>query len=141
MSLAILFLSLFVVVLVQTLLSCNNNFAWISASFSKCDFNDELLIFMVAGMCCLSFLFFKKKFSPITFVILAANLFADVLLVCSPLYALRRLRLPKDQRRLIFACFAGSALMSLACITTTVFQFLSLSWKEMRIISGYLEVS
>jgi len=29
--------------------------------------------------------------------------------------------------------------MSLACITTTVFQFLPETWKQMRIISPYLE--
>jgi hypothetical protein len=38
----------------------------------------------------------------------------------------------------------GSALVSLACIVTTVFQFVPTSWEptaEIRIILGYLEVS
>jgi len=120
-SLVILFLFLFIAVVIQTVLFCTNDTAWISYSFIKCDFHGELLFFL-----------------------LSANLFSDFLLVFSPLYVLRRLRLPDSQRRLIFSCFMGSALVSLACIVTTVFQFVPTSRKgtgEIRIILGYLEGS
>jgi hypothetical protein len=136
-SLAIMFLCIFIAVLIQAL-SCNNDFAWTTTSFSQCDSHGELIIFLVIGMCYLSFFSLCLVFN----VVFVANLFADFLLVFSPLYALRRLRLPTHERRLIFACFAGSAFMSLACITTTVFQFLPApQWAELRIITAYLEVS
>jgi len=120
-SLVILFLFLLIAILIQTILFCTNDSAWISSSFLQCDFHGEVLIFLISS-----------------------NLFSDVLLVFSPLYVLRRLRLPENQRRLIFFCFMGSALMSLACIVTTAFQFVPSSWKttiEIRIVLGYLEGS
>ena len=74
---------------------------------------------------------------------LVANLLSDAVLVFSPLYVLRRLRLPDNQRRLIFSCFMGSAFVSLACIMTAVFQFVQAPWNangQIRVILGYIEV-
>lgn len=103
--------------------------------------NFFISLFRVSGF----FLLFNGlSFLSNNFLILVANLLSDFLLVFSPLYVLRRLRLPENQRRLIFSCLMGSALVSLACIVTTVFQFVPTSWEptvEIRVIIGYLEVS
>jgi len=120
-SLAILFLLLFIAILLQTILFCTNDSAWITSSFVQCDFHGELLYFLIS-----------------------ANLLSDVVLVFSPLYVLRRLRLPDNQRRLIFSCFMGSAFMSLACIITAVFQFVQTPGNttgQVRVLFGYIEAS
>ena len=48
-SLAILFLILFVAILIQTILFCTNNSVWMTGSFVKCDFHGELLYFLISG--------------------------------------------------------------------------------------------
>ena len=89
------------------------------------------------------YLSFLREIHFNNFLVLVANVLSDAVLVCSPLYVLRRLRLPDNQKRLIFTCFMGSALVSLACIVTAVFQFVPTSelTGEIRVILGYLEVS
>ena len=49
-SLAILFLFLFIAILIQTILFCTNDFAWFSSSFLQCDFHGELLYFLISGI-------------------------------------------------------------------------------------------
>ncbi|KAF8806897.1 hypothetical protein BYT27DRAFT_7101075 [Phlegmacium glaucopus] len=120
--LAILFLCLFIAIIIQAILFCRDTSAWISFSLVQCNFHGEILIFLVA-----------------------ANILSDALLVFSPLYTLRRLRLPDEERRLIYFCFTGSALMSMSCIATTVFLFAPETWEpargNIRVILGYLEGS
>ena len=101
--------------------------------------NYFISLFQVSGV-----LFFWPEILYNNFLILIANLLSDILLVFSPLYVLRRLRLPDNQRRLILSCFMGSALVSLACVVTTIFQFVPLSWDataEIRVALGYIEVT
>jgi hypothetical protein len=82
--------------------------------------------------------------SPHTQQYLLANVVGDILLVCSPIYKLRRVKLPQIQRRLIFTCIAGSSLMSLSCFATSAFQIGPASWEPgrgfIKILLGYLEV-
>ncbi|PPQ64361.1 hypothetical protein CVT24_008430 [Panaeolus cyanescens] len=82
---------------------------------------------------------------PLIYYYVVSNVVADVLLVISPLYKLRHIRLPDNERRLIFVCINGSLLMSCACVATSVFQLAPVTWEPtrgvVRIFMGYLEVS
>lgn len=70
-SLAILFLFLFIAILIQTLLFCTDEKAWISSSFLQCDFHGELLYFLISGKWYTFFLpGILFVYSPITFLFL-----------------------------------------------------------------------
>lgn len=49
-SMAILFFLFFIVIVIQSVWFCNNDFAWITTSLVNCNFHGELLYFLVVGM-------------------------------------------------------------------------------------------
>ncbi|KAF9472860.1 hypothetical protein BDN70DRAFT_997964 [Pholiota conissans] len=120
-GLASLFATLFVSILIQGILVCRRHSSWIfNTGIIQCNFSRRVLIYGIV-----------------------VNVLGDILLVCSPIYTLRRVKLPQNQRRLIFTCIAGSTLMSLAGFATSVFQIAPTSWEPgrgfIRVLLGYLE--
>lgn len=89
--------------------------------------------FVITAVYCVSFL-----------TTIAANLLSDTLLVAIPLRKLWRVRLPKEQRRLILGAFAASATTSTATLACSIFQFAPEKWEpaktELREKLSYFEV-
>ncbi|KDR80760.1 hypothetical protein GALMADRAFT_44145, partial [Galerina marginata CBS 339.88] len=67
-------------------------------------------------------------------LVIAANIFSDALLVATPLYKLWRIRLPRNQRRLILTGFTASALTTSATVGCAVFQFSPEKWEPAKTI-------
>ncbi|KAF8202342.1 hypothetical protein BJ912DRAFT_920716 [Pholiota molesta] len=103
-------------------IACSKRSSWLfhAGIVVQCDFSTRFIIYFTT-----------------------ANVVGDILLVCSPIYKLRRVKLPQIQRRLIFTCIAGSTLMSLSCFATSAFQIGPASWEPgrgfIKILLGYLE--
>ncbi|KAF9038552.1 hypothetical protein BJ165DRAFT_397175 [Panaeolus papilionaceus] len=121
-GLAVFFFCLWSSFIIQAIFLCSHVSSWAFFSVIQCCFSKPLIYYYVVS-----------------------NVVADVLLVISPLYKLRHIRLPDKERRLIFVCIAGSLLMSCACVATSVFQLAPVTWEPtrgvMRIFMGYLEAA
>ncbi|PPQ68416.1 hypothetical protein CVT26_006088 [Gymnopilus dilepis] len=63
---------------------------------------------------------------------ISASISCDALLVITPLYKLWRVRLPRNQRRLILICFTASTLTTLATVSCAIFQFAPSSWEPAK---------
>ena len=74
-----------------------------------------------------------------------ADLIADILLFLAPSFMLRKIKLPKDQRRLILAAFSASILTLLSAIVFCIFWYGRLDLGPdhflLRTMVGHLEVS
>lgn len=140
-GLAIFFAMLFVSVVVPGTISCSKRSSWLfhAGIVVQCDFSTRFIIYFIAGMMKISF---HSPHAQQYWIL--ANVVGDLLLVCSPIYKLRRVKLPQSQRRLIFTCIAGSTFMSLSCFATSAFQIGPVSWEPgrgfIRILLGYFEV-
>ncbi|KAF8967770.1 hypothetical protein BDZ97DRAFT_1916703 [Flammula alnicola] len=119
-GMAILSTILYLVIVIQTSAICAHQPALNSSPRAACQWSTSLRV-----------------------LVTVANIFSDALLVATPLYKLWRIRLPRNQRRLILGAFAASAMTTTATIACAVFQFAPEKWEpaktNLRVKLSYLE--
>jgi hypothetical protein len=114
----IFFMMMFTVSLVRLMVLCSRPSAWrVSTQITQCKpVND-----WKSGILVITSEFFRTIPHQVTHVKkITADLICEILLVGAPLYMLRSVKLPRQQRRLILSCFAAGAFSAIPPIANLI---------------------